>query len=64
MAEAGKGDTPRPIVDRAQFESNWETIFGKKKNKCPNRSCKDKAQCWEPCGDLGKSEENVKVYND
>lgn len=25
--EAGKGDTPRPMVDRKQFESNWETIF-------------------------------------
>ena len=28
-SEAGKGDTPRPMVDRKQFESNWETIFGK-----------------------------------
>lgn len=57
MAEAGKGDTPRPIVDRAKFESNWDAIFGKK--KCPLGECKDKTQCWEPCGDLGKSDEHT-----
>ena len=26
----GKGDTPRPIKDRKQFESNWDSIFKKK----------------------------------
>lgn len=30
MNEAGKGDTPRPIVDRSQFEASWDVIFGKK----------------------------------
>lgn len=24
-------------------------------------NCKDKSQCWEPCGDLGKSEQHVKL---
>ena len=24
--------------------------------------CKDPSQCWEPCGQLGKSEEHAKVY--
>ena len=31
MSDGGKGDKPRPIVDRNKFESNWETIFGEKK---------------------------------
>ena len=26
-----------------------------------NCDCKDRAQCWEPCGDLGKSEAHAKV---
>ena len=30
-SDGGKGDTPRPMVDRKQFESNWETIFRKVK---------------------------------
>lgn len=25
---------------------------------CPNGECQDKTQCWEPCGDLGHSEEH------
>lgn len=24
--------------------------------------CKDRSQCWEPCGELGKSEKHAKVY--
>ena len=28
---------------------------------CPNGECSDKTQCWEPCGDLGKSEEHAVV---
>lgn len=26
----GKGSKPRPIVNRSQFEDNWDRIFGKK----------------------------------
>ena len=34
---------------------------------CPDKErneyvCKNRNQCWEPCGELGKSEEHVKVY--
>ena len=29
--DGGKGDVPRPIKDRKQFENNWESIFGKNK---------------------------------
>ena len=25
--------------------------------------CKDRTQCWEPCGDLGKSEAHAKVVD-
>jgi hypothetical protein len=28
---------------------------------CPNGECTDKSQCWEPCGDLGHSEEHCTV---
>ena len=27
MRDGGKGDKPRPITDREQFESNWDAIF-------------------------------------
>lgn len=31
---AGKGSKPRPIkVDRETYESNWDRIFNKDKNK-------------------------------
>jgi hypothetical protein len=30
---AGKGDAPRPITDRKNFENNWDSIFGKKEKK-------------------------------
>lgn len=26
----GKGDTPRPIANRNQYEENWDRAFGKK----------------------------------
>lgn len=26
----GKGDKPRPISDRNQYEENWDRAFGKK----------------------------------
>lgn len=28
----GKGDTPRPITDREQFDKNWDNIFKKVPN--------------------------------
>jgi hypothetical protein len=33
QGNGGKGDSPRPIPDREKFESNWDSIFGKKKEK-------------------------------
>lgn len=30
---SGKGDKPRPIPDRKQYEDNWDAIFGKKNQK-------------------------------
>ena len=30
FSTGGKGDTPRPITDRKQYESNWDMIFRKK----------------------------------
>lgn len=29
---AGKGDVPRPIPNRKQFEDNWDNIFKKKQD--------------------------------
>ena len=29
--DGGKGDKPRPILDRDQFNKNFEAIFGKTK---------------------------------
>ena len=33
---AGKGDAPRPIKDKEQFEKNWDAIFKKKEEKPKN----------------------------
>ncbi len=42
MADAGKGDAPRPInVDRKVYESNWERVFGSKKRETDNDKTKD-----------------------
>ena len=30
MRDGGKGDAPRPIKNREQFESNWDRIFKEK----------------------------------
>jgi len=30
---AGKGSRPRPMPNRAGFDSNWDAIFGKNKDK-------------------------------
>jgi hypothetical protein len=35
QGDGGKGDSPRPIPDREKFDSNWDNIFGKKKNEQP-----------------------------
>lgn len=35
---SGKGSRPRPFsVNRKTFESNWQKIFGKKKDKTKNK---------------------------
>jgi hypothetical protein len=34
--DGGKGDTPRPIKDKEQFDKNWDAIFNKKPEKCIN----------------------------
>ena len=36
--------------------------------ECKNKEmgehvCSNKEQCWEPCGNLGKSEQHVAVYS-
>lgn len=31
MRDGGKGDKPRPILNKEQFEKNWDTIFKKEK---------------------------------
>lgn len=39
---AGKGDKPRPIVvDRKQFETNWERTFGNNKKEVVNEEGSD-----------------------
>lgn len=35
---AGKGDRPRPITNRKQYEENWDRIFSKKKKKTSKKS--------------------------
>ena len=27
MRDGGKGDTPRPIKDKEQFDKNWDMVF-------------------------------------
>lgn len=48
----GKGDTPRPITDREQFDRNWDDIFKKlpkgnnevdRNNTVPDRNSTDKS---------------------
>ena len=48
----GKGDTPRPITDREQFDKNWDSIFKKllkgnnevdRNNTMPDRDSTDKS---------------------
>jgi hypothetical protein len=37
-----------------------EAAHGIKENKC---DCADKSQCWEPCGELGKSGAHTEVFD-
>ena len=32
MGDGGKGSSPRPVSNKGQFDSNWNLIFGEKKN--------------------------------
>ena len=32
MGDGGKGSNPRPFSNKGQFDSNWNLIFGDKKN--------------------------------
>lgn len=41
MAAGGKGSAPRPFSDRAQYESNFEDIFRKKKPEDQPEPIKD-----------------------
>lgn len=42
MADAGKGDGPRPItVERKKYEQNWERVFGSKKKETDNDKTED-----------------------
>jgi hypothetical protein len=35
--DGGKGDAPRPIQNKDQFDKNWDEIFNKsKEEKCVN----------------------------
>ena len=33
MSDGGKGDKPRPIADKKQYDENYDRIFGKSKGK-------------------------------
>ena len=33
MRDGGKGDKPRPIQNREQFDKNWDNIFKKDKER-------------------------------
>lgn len=34
MQEAGKGSRERPVLDRDQFDKNWDRIFGGASSPC------------------------------
>ena len=42
MSDGGKGSNPRPFsVDQKTFDSNWDTIFKKKKEtECKCEECR------------------------
>lgn len=59
----GKGDRRRPMaVSQTEFDAKFEAIFGTKEAQTPAvECCNNPSQCWEPCGDLGKSEEHARL---
>lgn len=40
--DGGKGDKPRPMPNREQFEKNFDLIFGKKEKKNGNKTEENK----------------------
>lgn len=46
----GKGDTPRPITDREQFDKNWDSIFKKLPKGKQQKEEKDEGQSQEKQG--------------
>jgi hypothetical protein len=34
--DGGKGDKPRPMPNKEQFDKNWESVFGKKQETLKN----------------------------
>lgn len=43
----------------------WANAYEMRPKECPQKdefSCQNKRQCWEPCGELGKSAEHVLVH--
>lgn len=58
----GAQQSPQRSEDHKE-RSDWNEQV----EPCPDKErneyvCKNRNQCWEPCGELGKSEEHVKVY--
>ena len=47
MGDGGKGSNPRPVSDKGQFDSNWNLIFGEKKNAHSTRRRDDNKQQGE-----------------
>lgn len=56
------------LITNSEAPQRFEGIFGRDAEpvKCPDPSmgehaCSNRAQCWEPCGELGSSIEHAKV---
>jgi hypothetical protein len=49
-------------MKKSELLNDSQSVVG-----CPNKThmgvhaCNNKSQCWEPCGDLGHSEDHVRV---
>ena len=44
---AGKGAQPRPFSDYEQYKSNWDLIFGKKKDQPQEETPKEDNSTYE-----------------
>lgn len=60
------GDEVRKIVDAHNRYKLPPQPKEPEQEPCPDKerdeyACKNRYQCWEPCGELGKSEEHVRV---